>query len=163
MRHAIPLMALLVASSLAPDSIAGCKHARPPSCAAFDPLFQAQGKAHHIPWRLLRALAWRESKCAPCVVSHAGARGVMQIIPTTFAALGPFAEVDDPFDPAHSIAAGAYYLGALLSWYGGDVRKALAAYNTGPGRVDAGRIPSATDAYVDDILEHFHHLGGTFR
>jgi len=157
--YAIPLILTLMASS----ALAECHHPRPPSCAAFDPLFQTHGRAHHIPWQLLRALAWRESRCDPCVVSHAGARGVMQIIPETFDRLGSFARVDDPFDPNHSVAAGAYYLAALLAWFDGDVRRALAAYNTGPGRVDKGRIPSKTEAYVDDILDRFHQLGGTFR
>lgn len=52
-------------------------------------------------------------------------------------------------------------LAALLHSYAGDVRLALAAYNTGPRRVDAGRIPTATAAYVDDILNRFEALGGT--
>lgn len=138
-----------------------CPHVRPPSCATYNPLFRAHGAEHGIPWRLLRALAWRESRCDPCATSSAGAQGVMQIIPGTFAGLGPYARVDDPFDLNHSVAAGAYYLAALLHWYAGDVRQALAAYNTGPRRVDAGRIPSATRAYVDDILLHFESLGGT--
>jgi len=157
-RYAIVLM--LIMPSYA---IAECHHPRPATCAEYDPLFRKHARVHRIPWRLLRALAWRESKCDPCAVSHAGARGMMQIIPETFDRLGPFAGVDDPFDPNHSVAAGAYYLAALLAWFDGDVRAALAGYNTGPGRVDAGRIPSATEAYVDDILDRFTQLGGTLR
>lgn len=103
-------------------------------------------------WRVMHA----ESRGRPRAVSHAGAMGLMQIMPATWAMLtarhhlGP-----DPFDPRANILAGAAYLRAMWDRYG-DVRLMLAAYNAGPGRADAyaaGRraLPAETIAYIAAI------------
>ena len=84
-------------------------------------------------WRVMHA----ESRGRPGAVSHAGAMGLMQIMPGTWASLtarhrlGP-----DPFDPRANILAGAAYLRAMWDRYG-DIALMLAAYNAGPGRADA--------------------------
>ncbi len=84
-------------------------------------------------------------------VSHKGAMGLMQLMPGTAKMLG----VDDPFDPAQNLEGGIKYLSRLSDKYEGDLSKALAAYNAGPGRVDAcGGIPpiAETQNYVHGVL-----------
>src|SRR5687767_13374075 len=100
---------------------------------------------------LLKAVASAESGLDAHAVSGAGAKGVMQLMDGTARELG----VTNVFDPAQNIAAGAKYLMQMLSRYGGDVTRALAAYNAGPGNVDAhGGVPpfAETQAYVQKIL-----------
>jgi soluble lytic murein transglycosylase-like protein len=84
-------------------------------------------------------------------VSHAGAQGLMQLIPATAERFG----VSDPFEPAQNIAGGVAYLAWLLDEFGGDPLLALAGYNAGEGAVrDAGGVPpyAETRAYVPKVL-----------
>ena len=60
--------------------------------------------------------------------------------------------VEDPFDPEQNIEGGVKYLSGLTDKYNGDIEKALAAYNAGPNRVDAGRIPEAASRYVRNVM-----------
>lgn len=80
---------------------------------------------------LVRAVIHAESWFNPDAVSHAGAEGLMQLMPATQQRFG----VDDPFDPSANIAAGAALLAELLSRYEGDLELALAAYNAGESAV----------------------------
>jgi soluble lytic murein transglycosylase-like protein len=106
---------------------------------------------------LLLAIAQRESRLDPNAVSRKGAKGVMQLTDATAADLG----VTNPFDPAQNIDAGARYLRQLLSQFG-DVVKAVAAYNWGPGNLAAAiaergehwleAAPAETQDYVASIL-----------
>lgn len=88
---------------------------------------------------LLLAVMREESRYRPAVVSWAGARGLMQIMPATgrdiAARKGVDFEVDHLFDPETNIRFGAFYLRAMLDMFGGDLDRALAAYNAGPGHV----------------------------
>lgn len=103
-------------------------------------------------WRVMHA----ESRGNRRAVSHAGAMGLMQIMPATWAMLTAKHRLgNDPFDPRANIHAGAAYLSAMWDRYR-DVRLMLAAYNAGPGRADAyaaGRrgLPAETIAYVAAI------------
>ncbi len=87
----------------------------------------------------LLAVMREESRYRPAVVSWAGARGLMQIMPSTgrdiAARKGADFEVGDLFDPEINIRFGAFYLRAMLDMFGGDLDRALAAYNAGPGNV----------------------------
>lgn len=99
---------------------------------------------------LLEALVWQESRWRENAVSPAGARGLAQLMPGTARYLGV-----NPDDPHANLEGGARYLREQLNRFGGDLEKALAAYNAGPGRVErAGGIPNIreTQAYVAAIM-----------
>jgi soluble lytic murein transglycosylase-like protein len=95
---------------------------------------------------LIKAVIHAESNFKPTAVSPAGAQGLMQLMPATAAGLG----VTDSFNPEQNVMAGTRFLKDLLNRYGGDLDKALAAYNWGPGNVDRGksRLPLETREYL---------------
>jgi soluble lytic murein transglycosylase-like protein len=104
-------------------------------------------REHGLDPRLVAAVARRESAFNERAVSHAGACGVMQLMPATAKYLG----VHDVFDPRQNISGGARYLRTLLDTFDGDLDLALAAYNAGPGAVQKYRgVPPyrETKAYV---------------
>ncbi len=99
---------------------------------------------------LLEAVVWQESRWNASAISPAGARGLAQLMPGTARSLGVDAD-----DPHANLEGGARYLRMQLDAFGGDLEKALAAYNAGPGRVlRAGGIPpiAETRAYVASIM-----------
>lgn len=99
---------------------------------------------------LLEAVVWQESRWREGAVSHAGARGLAQLMPGTAKYLGV-----NPDDPMDNLEGGARYLREQLDRFDGDLEKALAAYNAGPGRViRAGGVPNIreTKAYVAAIM-----------
>ena len=99
---------------------------------------------------LLEALVWQESRWNNGAVSPKGAMGLTQLMPATAQALGV-----DPRDPVANLEGGARYLRLMLDRFGGDVVKALAAYNAGPERVArAGGVPAIreTRQYVAAIM-----------
>lgn len=101
---------------------------------------------------LLRAVIRQESAFNPLARSGANARGLMQMIPATAAALG----ITDAYDPAQSIDGGARYLLQQLQRFQ-SVSSALAAYNAGPGAVSRyGGVPPyrETQHYVTVIMAH---------
>jgi hypothetical protein len=111
-------------------------------------------RRHGLDPELVLAVVSVESAFQPDAVSPKGARGLMQLMPPTAAALG----VADPFDPGANLDGGARHLGALLARYGGDLRKALAAYNAGEGAVDRHKgVPpyGETRAYVAEVLRRY--------
>jgi soluble lytic murein transglycosylase-like protein len=99
---------------------------------------------------LIEALVWQESRWRADARSPVGARGLAQLMPGTARDLGV-----NPDDPFANLEGGARYLREQLDRFGGDVEKALAAYNAGPGRViRAGGIPRIreTQTYVAAIM-----------
>ncbi|MEL6800517.1 MAG: lytic transglycosylase domain-containing protein [Pseudomonadota bacterium] len=105
-----------------------------------------------IPQPWIRAVMEVESAGNPRAVSHAGAMGLMQIMPSTWAELrAAYFLGDDPFDSRDNILAGAAYLRQMYDRFGSP--GFLAAYNAGPGRyaehLATGRpLPRETRAYV---------------
>lgn len=117
--------------------------------------------ASNISPSLLAALIWQESRWNPQAVSPKGAIGLAQLMPATARYLGV-----NPADPVSNLNGGARYLRQLLDQFDGNVEKALAAYNAGPGRVrSAGGIPAIaeTQAYVTSIVRRIStsSTGGT--
>lgn len=96
-----------------------------------DEIFQKASETYHVPVELLKAVAKAESNFNPNAESHAGAQGIMQLMPGTARGLG----VTDAFDPEQNIMGGAKYLSQQLERYDGNTVLALAAYNAGPGNV----------------------------
>lgn len=95
-----------------------------------------------------------ESAGRPGAVSHAGAQGLMQLMPATAERFG----VSDALDPRQNIRGGVRYLDWLLGHFGGDAVLALAGYNAGEGAVrrHAGVPPYAeTRDYVPKVLAAF--------
>ncbi|HEX5619669.1 MAG TPA: lytic transglycosylase domain-containing protein [Solirubrobacteraceae bacterium] len=107
----------------------------------------AAAKKYGLDPALLAGLVKQESGFNPNAGSPAGARGLTQLMPSTAAGLG----VTNVLDPAQSLEGGAKYLRQQLDAFGGDVTRALAAYNAGPGAVKRyGGVPpyAETQNYV---------------
>jgi len=82
--------------------------------------------------RFVHAVIWQESKYDTHAKSHAGAQGLMQLMPATAKRFG----CEHPDDPEENIKAGTKYLSWLLKRFSGNVELALAGYNAGEGSVD---------------------------
>ena len=107
----------------------------------------AAAKKHGVDPALLAGLVKQESNFNPDAGSPAGAQGLTQLMPATAASLG----VTNVHDPAQALEGGAKYLRQQLDRFGGDVARALAAYNAGPGAVERfGGVPpyAETQEYV---------------
>ena len=100
--------------------------------AELDQLITRIGEQEGIDPRFIHAVIWQESKYHPTARSHAGAQGLMQLMPATAKRFG----CRNPHDPAENITAGTRYLSWLLKRFEGDVELALAGYNAGEGSVD---------------------------
>lgn len=106
-----------------------------------------------IPEAWIWAVMHVESRGDPQAISPAGAMGLMQIMPATWAELrGRYGLGADPFDPRDNVFAGAAYLREMFDRYG-DTASMLAAYNAGPGRYDrhlanGTSLPRETRTYL---------------
>ncbi|MBW2733053.1 MAG: lytic transglycosylase domain-containing protein [Deltaproteobacteria bacterium] len=110
---------------------------------------------HGVEKSLVLGVIQVESSFSPEARSHAGARGLMQLMPRTAASLARRLGYDEYelTDPRFNVDAGTYYLAYLLRLFDGDQSLALAAYNAGPGRVrrwqKKGRsLPAYSRRYV---------------
>ena len=112
---------------------------------------QEAAEKYNLPPELINAVIRAESNFEVQAVSSAGAQGLMQLMPATAKELG----VKNPFDIEQNIDGGARYLRKMLDQFGGNLRKALAAYNAGPGTVSkyGSRVPyPETRQYVKRVL-----------
>ena len=118
-----------------------------PTKTPMDNHYQAASQATGVPFRLLRAMSFRESNHKPNAVSTVEAhlpragqkdRGLFQMSPGAARAMGLTVERgnDERLDPAKNALAGAKYIKSLIDKYNGDTRLALLAYNWGPGNTD---------------------------
>jgi soluble lytic murein transglycosylase-like protein len=132
--------------------------------SAYDQLIDAAARESDVDPRLVKSVMLVESGFNPSAISRKGARGLMQLMPETAALHG----VRDIHDPWQNIVGGTRYLSKLLSYYGGDLPKTLAAYNAGENAVDKYRgVPpyEETQLYVRKTLAAYYGkstLGGGF-
>lgn len=116
-----------------------------------DSLVSGTARAYGVDPKLVAAVIDTESHGDPAAISRAGAVGLMQLMPATSAQYG----VVHPFDPQENVDGGTRYLRDLIRRYHGNLKLALAAYNAGPGSVDAARgVPAfaETQAYVARVI-----------
>jgi len=118
--------------------------------ARYAPLVAQLSARYDLSPALIEAVVWQESRWHENAVSPAGARGLAQLMPGTARDLGV-----NPDDPVANLEGGARYLREQLDRFDGDLERALAAYNAGPGRVERARgIPKIreTQAYVASVM-----------
>jgi soluble lytic murein transglycosylase-like protein len=118
-------------------------------------LATAAARRHKLDPALVLALVQVESAFQPGAVSPKGAQGLTQLMPATAREMG----VKDALDPEQNLDGGARYLSWLLSRYSGDLKRALAAYNAGPGAVDRHHgVPPYRETlqYVRRVLEKYN-------
>ncbi len=118
-------------------------------------------KVHDVNPALIAAVIHAESNFKPTARSHVGAQGLMQIMPSTQRYLG----CKNGFDPRQNIYAGSKYLKELLGTFNGNLMKAIAAYNAGPGAVKkfSGIPPySETRGYVKKVLGYYKQYQKVF-
>lgn len=105
---------------------------------AYDSLIHEAALRYGVDPVLIKSIMQAESAFNALAVSHAGARGLMQLMPELAAELG----VEDPHDARQNVMGGALYLRRLLDLYDGNVRLALAGYNAGVTAVSRhGGVP----------------------
>ena len=136
-KNALPAYSVNASLPLADQSLSG--------------LISEASQKYKVDPKLLSAIAEVESGGNQDETSSAGAVGVMQLMPDTAASLGV-----NPYDKQQNVEGGAKYLRQMLDTFGGDVSKAVAAYNAGPQAVkDYGGIPpyKETQNYVNKVLD----------
>jgi len=112
------------------------------------------GEDQGVDPRFIHAVIWQESKYDQHARSHAGAQGLMQLMPATAKRFG----CEHPDDPVENVTAGTKYLSWLLKRFSGNVELALAGYNAGEGSVDKyDGIPpfNETQNYVKIISQRY--------
>jgi hypothetical protein len=138
------------------------KEERPPaavepkaSSADLTRIITAAGAQHGVDAALVKSVIAAESNFNSRAVSPKGAAGLMQLMPGTAKSVG----VQDSLNAGQNVIGGTKYLRALLERYKGDMAKALAAYNAGPGAVDRyNGIPPYTETqrYVRQVITRFN-------
>ncbi len=111
---------------------------------------------NHDTWTMIHAIARQESQFDRKIVSRAGARGLMQLMPGTaretagFIGIGYAPSMLD--DPQYNIQLGSWYFGRLMDRYQGSYPLAVAAYNAGPGNVNKWLVANGDPRVTGDIL-----------
>jgi soluble lytic murein transglycosylase len=123
----------------------------------YEAIIEGHARNYELDPALLAAVIYRESRFDAAAKSKAGAIGLMQLTPETARGIalrtgGTRFEVADLYDPELNVRYGSWYLRHLLDAYGGDLRRALAAYNGGQGNVSRGVLFPETREYVDRVL-----------
>ncbi|RYE94050.1 MAG: DUF4124 domain-containing protein [Myxococcales bacterium] len=129
----------------------------PERFSRYDEAIRQAATLYQIPEALVRAVVMVESNFDPRAVSHAGAQGLMQLMPETAARM----EVRDSFDPRENIFGGVRYLRVLANLFNGDLELTVAGYNAGEGAVMRhGGIPpyEETQDYVVKVVGHYRRF-----
>ena len=120
----------------------------------FGDLIESVALKHGVDPELVHAVVQAESNYRADAKSHVGARGLMQVMPSTAKEFG----IRNLYDPHNNLEAGVQYLKFLLVRFPGDLKRAIAAYNAGPGAVAKYQgIPPyrETQQYVKKVLKNF--------
>ena len=134
----------------------------------YDAYIRGAALRYQLPESFVRAVIHTESRFNVRAVSHAGAMGLMQLMPSTAVFLG----VGEPFDPRQNIYGGCKLLRLLANRFNGDMVLVAAGYNAGAGAVlKYGGVPPyvETRAYVKSVLRRYYayeresQLGGGER
>lgn len=152
------------AMTLSGASSAGCKTSRadvvpardrsPDRYLRYDSYIAYAARLYAIPEALIRAIIRVESDYDPNVVSCAGAKGLMQVMPYEEQS----EHIDHVFDPWQNIMAGTRMLRTKANHWNGDLVKTIASYHAGVGAVTKyhGVPPyETTQAYVKAVLKHY--------
>jgi hypothetical protein len=126
---------------------------RPLWDSKYNDIIMEAAKKYDVDAALVSAVIKAESDYNPRIVSHKGARGLMQLMPATAERFG----VTNSFDPAQNIHAGTRYLRWLLKTFDGKADLAVAAYNAGEGNVwkyDGVPPFRETVNYIKKISKH---------
>jgi hypothetical protein len=122
----------------------------------FSPIIFQAASRYRVDASLIKAIIMAESRYNPQAISKMGAKGLMQLMPTTAKALG----VEDAFNPEHNVNGGAKYFRQLLDQFEGDVKLALAAYNAGSKHVkDYKGVPpfKATRYFIKNVFRYYQY------
>ncbi|MCS6911733.1 MAG: lytic transglycosylase domain-containing protein [Myxococcales bacterium] len=147
-----------------PSSYPGCRESRadvvpatdrsPDRYVRYDAYIAEAAATYSLPEPLIRAIIKAESDYDPRVVSCAGARGLMQIMPD----VEREQHIRDVFDPRDNILGGSRLLRILANRFKGDLVLTIAGYHAGAGAVlKYGGVPpyETTQAYVRTVLRHY--------
>jgi hypothetical protein len=124
-----------------------------PAQSKIEKAIQDASAQYQISSKLIKGVIKAESNYNANAVSPAGAQGLMQLMPGTARDLG----VTNPFDIKQNIDGGTRYLKKMMDMFGGNIRKALSAYNAGPEAVKRynGNVPySETRQYVERVINN---------
>ena len=120
----------------------------------FHPIILQEAGRHEIDPALVKAIIMAESGYNPNAISDKGAKGLMQLMPSTAQALG----VEDAFNPQQNISGGVRYFKRLVNRFDGDIKLALAAYNAGSKKVRHYQgIPpyKSTHYYIEKVFKYY--------
>jgi soluble lytic murein transglycosylase-like protein len=116
----------------------------------FGSLIYQEAKRNNLDPQLVAAVVETESRFKPTARSHAGAQGLMQLVPRT----GRWMGARNLMNPSENVKAGTKYLSYLTERFNGDETKIIAAYNAGEGNVRRfGGVPPfrETQNYVRKV------------
>jgi soluble lytic murein transglycosylase-like protein len=120
----------------------------------FHPIILQEANRYEVDPALVKAIIMAESGYNPKAISKKGAKGLMQLMPSTAEALG----VEDIFNPEQNISGGVRYFKQLVNRFDGDVTLALAAYNAGSRKVRHYQgIPpfKSTQCYIKKVFKYY--------
>lgn len=118
-----------------------------------DYIIDQAAEIHQVDPLLIRAVIHAESGFRTDATSPKGAAGLMQLMPKTAKELG----VENSYDPYENVMAGTRYLRTLIDRYGGNIDKALSAYNWGMGNMERnpGKMPRETRNYIVKVNQYY--------
>lgn len=124
--------------------------------SAYDHYITASANRNGVDAGLMKAMMHAESSFNPQARSHAGAQGLMQLMPATASRFS----VNNPWNPSENIEGAAKYIAWLSKRFDGNLEHVVAGYNAGEGNVDKyGGIPpfKETRNYVKKVMKRYNN------